>query len=308
MRKAFIGLSSPLGYNYTVEKEDDRPNPILDTPIGLFLFYDEIWFLDRKVCPYNMQELSYVHFLNEEYDLSELNLSDFSWSNEEIVQLISEKEMEEINDIYYSTLRIYTEEGHAFDSHSRSFLLGNEKVTPRPDELNVLIDDMISRRYGFDLITNTRTTAFCKINMNTHMSLQVTHNLLCEDLPYFQLNDGPYHPLLEDIRTDSNISRFRKKITEACTEKDLSQLKDVKADLQKQIDDFTQRVIMNKLSGTQIFKGACDITLGQVPILSNVYSGLTGGKTIYDSLKNKHDNGWIGLITNGRYALKYNNK
>jgi len=46
------------------------PNPILEAPLGLFVLYDKLLFLDPVVCPYNMKELEYVKFVTDTEDLT----------------------------------------------------------------------------------------------------------------------------------------------------------------------------------------------------------------------------------------------
>ena len=64
--KVLIGTSSPVGYFYMREKEKGRPAPILESPLSYCLLYDELWFLSRKLCPYNMEKLDFVHFVDED--------------------------------------------------------------------------------------------------------------------------------------------------------------------------------------------------------------------------------------------------
>ncbi|WP_139252797.1 hypothetical protein [Geodermatophilus nigrescens] len=70
-RSAFIGLSGPIGYDYRNPLsrqslgEERLPNPVLEDVAGLLLCYDELIFLSRDFCPADMQDLPYVHFVNE---------------------------------------------------------------------------------------------------------------------------------------------------------------------------------------------------------------------------------------------------
>ena len=72
MRIGLIGLSTPIAFDYGVEATRapadlaSSPNPILDSPFGLMLLYDELWFLTRSLCPENMRGCSFVRFLDEE--------------------------------------------------------------------------------------------------------------------------------------------------------------------------------------------------------------------------------------------------
>ena len=51
VRIGYIGLSTPLAYDYSVDARrapsdlHSSPNPLLDSPYGLMLLYDELWFL-----------------------------------------------------------------------------------------------------------------------------------------------------------------------------------------------------------------------------------------------------------------------
>ena len=71
MRRAFIGLSSPLAYDYKPRlplvdpRDGSSPNPILEDAMGLLLFYDELVFLSRHLCPADMRSLDYVSFLTD---------------------------------------------------------------------------------------------------------------------------------------------------------------------------------------------------------------------------------------------------
>ena len=70
-RTAYIGISYPLLYDYRYQADKspndllDSPNPIIESPLGLMIFYDEILFLCRSVCPNNMRNLPYVRFVDE---------------------------------------------------------------------------------------------------------------------------------------------------------------------------------------------------------------------------------------------------
>ena len=78
-RIAYVGLSTPLLYDYKTQVQKapadvfDSPNPILDSPYGLLLLYDEIWFLSRSLCPVNMRGLDYVRFLDEQGKVDEMS-------------------------------------------------------------------------------------------------------------------------------------------------------------------------------------------------------------------------------------------
>ena len=101
-RIAYIGISYPLLYDYwhPADKSSndliDSPNPIIESPLGLMIFYDEIVFLCRSVCPNNMRNLPYVKFVDELY-------SNFSFED-------IEKCVKENNDIIINSTELsYTD-------------------------------------------------------------------------------------------------------------------------------------------------------------------------------------------------------
>jgi hypothetical protein len=50
-RSVYIGLSSPIFYDYKNMLKWPYPNPVLEAPLGLMILYDEIIFIDKIVCP-----------------------------------------------------------------------------------------------------------------------------------------------------------------------------------------------------------------------------------------------------------------
>src|SRR2546421_3140587 len=77
MKRALIGLSTPLGYDYRnpiqprTDSQPDIPNPVLENTTGLLLCYDELWFPHRDFCPLDMHDLPYVKFIADDPTLLE---------------------------------------------------------------------------------------------------------------------------------------------------------------------------------------------------------------------------------------------
>lgn len=301
MKKALIGLSTPIGYSYrnNIEKLKGQPNPIIDSPIGLFLFYDELWFVNRRTCPINCQNLSYVKFLDEEYDLSKLNIEQFCWENSEIEKHV----ITSLEGIKWSSWtdaieRNLKERKQYVDSHGRSFNLGNLNASPRPTPINLLIDDFLANQFNLELITNTVTNQYAlttKKFENTEERI-LTQYLLCENIPSFQLELGPYHELIEDIRSDKLIKNFRNKMTSVLSSNETKSIETLKENLEKEMTNYLHKLIIKQVDQKRIIKGSSSVIFGQVPILSNVYSGLEGGAEVYNGIKDRKTSGWMAFI------------
>lgn len=305
MRKAFIGLSSPVGYNYNngLEKKFGKPNPIIDSPMGLFLFYDEIWFINRRTCPINCENLPYVKFLDEEYDLSKYGLEQFDWKDIKLEQSLDRNVQDEFWKEWKSTLNLnLNNKVFGVDNHSRGIDYGGNWFTPNPTALNLVIDDYLATEFGLELITNSATKVYALTNSVSQTELnksKLTQLLLCENIPNFQLELGPYHDFIEDLRSESLLKNYRNKINSVIKDEHTN-ISEIKVELESAMNKYLYELILNKLDKSQIFNGIFNAGIGQVPILGNVYSGLDGGKTIYDNIKSRKEYGWVGFIAKSR--------
>ncbi|HYG49289.1 MAG TPA: hypothetical protein VD905_00225 [Flavobacteriales bacterium] len=306
MRRAFIGLSSPLGYNYANNFEDNngKPNPLLDSPMGLFLFYDEIWFINRRTCPVNCEKLPYVKFLDEEYNLNNLILDQFSWENQKIEKQIHPNLQKFAGDRWIKSIEINVgKERWGIDNHSRHFKLGKIGVIPNPTIGNLMIDDYIANHYHLELITNSYTSVLASsTNVKSEDGLKnsLTQLLICENIPNFQLESGPYHSFIDDLRSEPLLINFRKKIDEITKNKKPEEADNLKKELNKAMEIYQNELILKIMDKNQLFKSVGKFIIGKAPVVGNVYEGLNGGMEVYKNLKTKEGAGWIGFLAKSR--------
>lgn len=309
MRKAFVGLSTPIGYDYKngLENKFGKPNPIIDSPMGLFLFYDEIWFINRKTCPINCENLRYVKFLDEEYDLTKLELERFDWENIKLENDIEEGSRDKFWKNWESTLKINLGKNIiGVDNHSRGIDFGTTFLTPNPTALNLVIDDFLASHFNLELITNSATSVYAESTAKSSIDLtksKLTQLILCDNIPNFHLPHGPYHSFIEDLRSESLLKQYRKKINEIIRNpnEDISELT---KEINSAMETYLYELILKNLNKNQIFKGAFNAGIGQVPILGNIYSGYDGGKTIYDNIMTRKEYGWMGFVAKARLFNK----
>ncbi|MGW1950310.1 hypothetical protein ACWCRC_39155 [Streptomyces sp. NPDC001940] len=72
-RRAFLGRYAPVAYDRANRHDvygSNEPNAVLENAIGLMLCYDELWFLDRRQCPMDMQDLGFVKFISDDAELA----------------------------------------------------------------------------------------------------------------------------------------------------------------------------------------------------------------------------------------------
>ncbi|MFG3336967.1 hypothetical protein ACGFZZ_33735 [Streptomyces tendae] len=71
-RRAYLGRFAPLFYDEANMHEvygRSVPNAVLENATGLMLCYDELWFAHRALCPADMQNLDFVHFVSDQPEL-----------------------------------------------------------------------------------------------------------------------------------------------------------------------------------------------------------------------------------------------
>ncbi|GAB2835838.1 hypothetical protein GCM10027073_74250 [Streptomyces chlorus] len=74
-RRAFLGDFAPAFLDYENLHEvygKEVPNAVLENVIGLTVCYDELWFLHRRLCPADMQDLDFVKFVSDDAQLAKV--------------------------------------------------------------------------------------------------------------------------------------------------------------------------------------------------------------------------------------------
>lgn len=282
IRKALVGYSSPIGYYYNFESERGFPGSIIEAPLSLLILYDEIWFMSKDLCPYNLVDLPYIHFVDEEI-LPEGLPADFSEGLESPY---------EINDFPWDYWRSKIEDSFVsdarYDNHARSRLFGELSVLPTPGSYkNFLADYYIAEKFDFELVENSVNSIWMSSFAENILSMQTSEHLLVPKLPSFQSINGPYHPFIEDLRKDNLINDYREKMTSICKVADFNGLDDLKKKLDLEYQRIVAELAAGEFSNSRIIDGAASLTLGQIPIVSNITSGVQGIKELYGVTKTK---------------------
>jgi hypothetical protein len=306
--KALIGLSTPLAYNYKYQIQDSRPNPLLDTPMGLFLFFEEIWFIDRKLCPYNMENLPYVFFLNEEFNLEEIIVEEILKpyrindpdSSFPVIKNLTNEVRQIAHDEWLKAYDLNSGGLEGFDNHSRGIKIGKSHKQGNASEDNLIIDTFLAKQYDLELITNTRTSYLASISIENELKRQLSDSIICENISSFQFPEGPYHEFIEDLRSHHLLLNYRNKISRTVKGKELKDLQSMKLEIINQIKEYIDEVMESHFSSKKIVKSVVDGSVGQIPLLSNLYSVVDSATNISKALEEKRDYGWIGFATKAK--------
>lgn len=316
MRKriAYIGISYPLLYDYkhmadkTENDALDTPNPIIESPLGLMIFYDEIWFLCRSICPNNMRNLPYVKFVDELYP-------DFYF--EGILALADETK----NSIIINTKFSYEDvekalnvEGWGADGHTHGLKIGDVKISASSNETQFLFDlyvfQALHEQYNQDieLITNSR---FISKKGNGGAESEFIDKIIIPGIPNYIGIDGPYHECMEELRENKYIRDFRRWVIEEHGHIQRAEIKEMCVSVEKNMDETKEKIFKKYLddnSAYSFFRSTGSATLKAVAgtvcsIISflDVFQGSIDKGKNYCDAKNVR---WQGFVMDARNIVK----
>ncbi|WP_158059364.1 hypothetical protein [Halorussus halophilus] len=294
---AYLGVSSPLAYDYGRETDTKPPNPVLEAPLGLFLLYDELWFLHPCLCPENMQELEYVRFLSDRHDITDYYESVEQLDEDEILgeepPSVSRRPWKQYGELvkHVAPFAKYDNHGRLFDSH----------FYPDASYGNFLIDQFIASELNTDVdyIANSAVMQILDPNPDVQSghpkrlstAEELVSRRIATDLPNLQSPRGPYFEAVDDFRNIDSIGRFREKLDSSPEELDADSL-------DNEFREVRNRVFAAETDRSNVYKSVVSLMLIYAPGVgkaANTTSKLNDIVT-YDARSRKH--GWTNFLAN----------
>jgi len=296
-RIAYIGLSSPIFYDYNNKAKKTKndtvssPNPILESPFGLMLLYDEIWFLCKSLCPYNMRRLPYVKFIDQIYpeiDFKTINAFLYSMDEDKLSGI--NRRINPLSSYSHFQKALCVDSINArTDNHIHLLKIGSDfESYASSANLKFLLFDIAIMGYFNDildikieLITNSFTNQFLSINQfNNSSQLELTEALTIKNIPNYLTKLGPYHPIIEEAREDKYLLDFRKWISSSSSNLDINEVKDIVEEVQHSIYCKKEELFSNYFEpktyyvsiGKTLFGVSIDFAFPGIPGLSAVPS------------------------------------
>lgn len=342
MRIAYIGLSAPFCYDYlhyaSKAPSDDTPvspNPILESPFGLLLLYDEIWFLCRSLCPENMREIPYVRFLDESGKLPSLKdigliFQPFSGSSSEVInkRLGKIQTAEVLNGLYKKIphvrkeqekkklpvaagdwqIPIFVEMGIDWTyphNHTKRLRIADITIYANSSSPECLIFDLIVverlRNKNIELITNSHSQSWLENPNNPIIKAKFAELLIIDNIPNYLTPEGPYHPCVEKARDNPFLKDFRKWIVSQSITANKKELRDIKSEVEAAIQKSQNEIFLKYLDRKTQYMSIGKTMAGAgadliVPGLSATASILKEGVNFFDKRKRR----WQGFIVSLR--------
>lgn len=297
-KRLLIGASSPVGYFYLQDKEKGRPAPILESPLSYLLLYEEIWFLSRQLCPYNMEKLDFVHFVDEELMPKGMAADAMPQS---VIRDYGTFPWELWNNVIQATIG----KRWLFDNHARTLKFGELDLLPSPGRYEcLLVDRLIATEFDMDLVENSVNAAWSK-DLDEHtLKTTVSEKLLASSLSSMQTIDGPWHPVINDLRSDSLLKAYRRRIDSLGPASDLSELDTRLLELSNEFERVTRKIVEAHYDISSLGVSAGSFLLGLVPGAGEVLGGLDFAKDVLEKLRARKNSGWVGFIGRARTKLE----
>ncbi|WP_345984757.1 hypothetical protein WCX49_08990 [Sulfurimonas sp. HSL-1656] len=313
MREAYIGLSTPVGFDYlntatkTKADQTSSPNPILDSPFGLMLLFDKLVFLSKSLCPENMRNLPFVEFLDENGSLP--------FVSEEEIELAITKIREQNNSRMKTGISFQTAiqeagvlDGIMVDNHTHSLKIGNYVGYANSDEYNLAIDLLyLSKLQGrtIELVTNSRLRPTHNLPTETWAGAKLTELLVIDNISNYLSPKGPYHPVIDEVRENKYLDEFRKWIISQNGSASITEVQDMKKQVEYAIQDAQDKLFLRHLDPKRHFLTIGEAMLGDLaglvyPLAGTTKATVEVGKEIINPTVNK----WQGFIVSAKQQIR----
>lgn len=300
MNKAYVGFSSPVGYDYNNPANKcssdmlSSPNPVLVGVTGLLVLFDEIWFPCPSVCPNSMRHLSYVKFVSEEFDELNVDIRQVTSLDNSVLPDVS------LNSLHPDGFSKFFEEYYGVeggvDNHTRTISCLGKEFVGNPSFENLALDLLLLEQLGegFTHTLNglTRQMAFPPgldwlRKDNEDQAIRLADNALTISSIYDLTGpDGPYHPVMEELREHDFIKSFRKWIrNEASTMHNRSAC-EVMSDLNSITRDFEKSALRSEVSNGSLKNVTISLLEG---VAVDLIPGSSSVKAVLDSIDHKRN-------------------
>jgi len=326
-RRAFIGMSGPLAYDYKQAEKYGYPNPILEGSLGLLILYDELIFLTPQLCPVDMLGLSYVSFLSTRAEFAAKMKSVFQ--NVEAAADVMEQRIGDIETpfaTYRPALTKVTGMPWQYDGstspfipdiHSQGVLLDEERnlsinaASARPR--NVIIDWMIVKLFRLEdceVVSNSGNQIFySKLQIGgipADENIALGHALVMRELPNYLGPEGPYHKCMEELRSHTFIADARTYIDDLSrrgSQLDVDQLAEAIVVLAQKTRN---EVFQKHLKGLNEYKTVATVGLKEVANhaipLSGAVVDLLEARNVQNEARAIRWSGFIAELADGKWT------
>lgn len=312
MKRAFVGLSSPVGFDYANQAPGVRgqlrsaPNPLLDSPWGLLILFDEIVFLSRALCPRNMRDLPYVSFLDEG-KASHLPTAEEVREAIDCVDEYTDRTIPGVGSGWYTEAFGNSDVVEGMDLRPASTLMQVGQFTgyAKTEEVTVALDMLFMSKIDdprIELITNSLVHPLTEY---AWQSAAITEKLVIEGIPNYLNPDGPYHPVIEELRGNEFLADYRRWAISSPASLSRRELGEMKEAVESSIKDAQEKLFVRHLQRRRYFASVAEGYLGDLAsiIFPAAGTALAGLKALVAGTRPEFPR-WQGFVTSARRQVR----
>ena len=264
-RTAFVGLSGPLAYDYRTVGKRRGPNPILEGALGILLYYDEIVFVARGLCPANMRKLDYVHFLSDRDDfaesmagvrnVAEIGVSTLYRPSSGVPDpmILFRAAMAEVTGKPRAMGK--AEAQFAADYHATVRAGRGLELSGRSVDLRTVIADweIISafRLEHCDPVFNSASSVLYEQMRGRTQPIRawsIADKAVVPRIPDYLGRSGPYHPCIEELRQSEFLRAFRDRADEFVAAEPSRAVEEICEEMEAKVKEYERDVFVQYLS------------------------------------------------------------
>lgn len=290
-RIAYVGLSYPIMFDISKRlKSWLSPGtpvetfPILESPWGLMLLYDELWFLCEDVCPVNMRKCEFVKFVTDLFPtINYRALFDkaLTVSEKPKCDMLTDQEFHQV----YAPKLNYQLSVSAVSSdicRVKDVLL-RAGTLPQNYVFDVLVKEQIEQRSFHKVEVIANSNVHLEEYLFQERKLELSSTLILNGIPNFLTRQGPYHPVIEELRDNKYLKYYRKWIMSAHPHLLSVEMKEAQEAIEQELQDIQQKMMMryfDEHSKKSLIKSSAKTvictSLEAVPVVGPIIGGIVG--------------------------------
>lgn len=319
-RIAYLGLSYPIRFDTTINTKSwmgyspllGKTFPIIESPWGLMLLYDELWFLCKDVCPHNMRECSFVKYVTDLFpniDYQKLYDAAKNMTNkpQNVYDSMDDHFRAFCQKTVYHTVTTWS---------TQDCQVGNLRVGAGSFPDNFLFDLLTKAK--IENLSGKRIELIANGNINYEGYIakegifELSKELILNGIPNYLTHYGPYHPVIDELRESKYLTDYRTWICDYHSHLQNTEIDEVKQAVEHELKSIQDRILLRYMEDhskktfyTTTAKTVVNTTIGAVSIPYSVVAAVNDIATDRKEMLEAQNDRWAAFVVESRNKLRH---
>lgn len=319
-RIAYLGLSYPIRFDTTIYTKSwmgyspllGNTFPIIESPWGLMLLYDELWFLCKDVCPLNMRDCSFVKFVTDLFPKI-----DYQKLFEDARSMVDKpRNIYDSMDEHFRAFCKKTVYYTVTTSPSQDCYVGNMRVSAGSLPDNFLFDLLIKAK--IESLSGKRIELIANGNIDYEGYIaekgifELSKELILNGIPNYLTHYGPYHPVIDELRESRYLTDYRTWICDYHSHLQNTEIDEVKKAVEHELKSIQDRIFLRYMEDhskktfyTSMAKTVVNTTIGAVSLPYSVVAAVNDVATDRKEMLEAQNDRWAAFVVESRKKLSH---